>query len=259
MNDFSLQAHDLGHGIPAVGRRIDAVERGPRAGEVETVLGTAKDGRGVGEAAFRGGQSVTKCAKGGELGVVHRVVALLRTGEMRHDEGKPDTVESLGLRREGLDLVGGHAEPVHPGIHMEHCIRAAPAAREGGPAFDLAEAVEHGSQPVRRVLRFGARQRPDEHGDERLGEQGAKRDPLVERCHEESPATGPVEHRRDLGDTGAIGVGLDRGAAFRLAEALVEEAPVGGDRVEVDGEDRAVAVTWGHRRNRGGYRGSRTW
>ena len=55
-------------------------------------------------------------------------------------------------------------------------------------------------------------------------------------------AAGRGEGGRDLLDAEAIGVGLDDGGdAHRRADALGEQAPIRGDGVEIDLEDRAGA------------------
>jgi hypothetical protein len=90
---------------------------------------------------------------------------------------------------------------------------------------------------------FGAGQRPVEHGDLRIfSEDGAQADPLVERGDEERTAAGGGERGSDRRDTEPISIRLDYGGAFRRRDACGQQAPIGGDRAQVDVEHGAGAI-----------------
>ena len=93
------------------------------------------------------------------LALIHGVVGVIGTGQMAHDERRLEGSKQVGRGGQLIELVLGHAEPVHAGVDVDGRCHAAPAGPAvGGPVARLRQAREHGAQIEARVVRLGAGQ-----------------------------------------------------------------------------------------------------
>ena len=107
-----------------------------------------------------------------------------------------------------------------------------------GEGRHLRGAVEAGHEVVVADEGGVAGHQAGEDVDRRAGaERRAQRRALLGERDEEAAGAGAGERGADHGGAEAVGVGLDHGGGLdRGRRERVERAPVGGDRVEVDGE-----------------------
>ena len=68
-----------------------------------------------------------------------------------------------------------------------------------------------------------------------------RRSTFVDCGDEERLAAGAPEHGSNLRHAETVGVGLDHGGAFGGRRKLAQGAIIGGDRIEIDGEDGRLA------------------
>ena len=133
------------------------------------------------------------------------------------------------------------AEPVHRRIDMQrrraHLRAGLP---EGSPFQQLLVRAEHRREAMLGVDAAAAGQEAIEDVDRRLGRGLAGTNALGEMRDEEVSAARPVQRRHGRLDADAVGVRLHDRAGFR-AGAPAEEAPVRDQRVEVDGQRRAIS------------------
>src|SRR5260370_42343446 len=107
LHNSALQPDDLAHRVGAAGLRIDPVERGAGADEVEVKLRPEKYAGGRGEAGRQVGETLSRSRKALELEVIERMPRFVRTGEMA-DEGAPsDRIGLAQLLGEPVELRGG--------------------------------------------------------------------------------------------------------------------------------------------------------
>src|SRR5689334_24511160 len=86
LQDSALQLHDLAHWVGAAGLRVDAIQRGARAHEIEVEIRSEKDAGGRGETGGEIRQPPSRRRKVLVLDVVQRMRWFVRAGEMA-DEG----------------------------------------------------------------------------------------------------------------------------------------------------------------------------
>ena len=120
------------------------------------IFGAKQDTAG-GRQAARNGHALGHLAEGGKLARVHRVIRLVRAGQMRHDQ--------LGTGGQDLGFQAGpftglESQPVHAGIELD---------REGlpGPGGAVAEILLGAVQDRNGMAQIGAGHMPREHEDAR--------------------------------------------------------------------------------------------
>ena len=165
--------------------------------------------------------------------------------EVAHEIAELEPVEPRPVVDHRLELVRGETEPGHPGIHLEdRRERPAAGARKAAPAVHLGEAVEHGDEAVRQELRLRTHGWTMQHV--KLGplrEMRAQRQRLVQMGHEEMDAAFCGQRRGHAGRPQPVGIRLDHGGAARFPEPALQEAIIGADGGEVDGEE-CTRVLW---------------
>ena len=113
----------------------------------------------------------------------------------------------------------------------------------GAPGVELRQVIEHRDEAVLDEVGLGAGKEPVQDIDRRLGQNAAERNSLVDMGHEEVAAALGRQPGADHGGAGAVCIRLEHGRAIDLAAGgtpgVAQPAPVGRDRAEVDGKDRA--------------------
>jgi hypothetical protein len=103
--------------------------------------------------------------------------------------------------------------------------------------------IEHRREIVLDEVGVGVGQKAVEHVDRVLGHGLAQGDAFLEMGDEELPTALGREPRTDDGGAAAVGVGLEHGGAIDRsaggAAGIAQAAPVGGDRAQVDRQNRA--------------------
>ncbi len=211
-----------------------AVERDPRPGQVEGIVGPERDAGRRGQRCASRGNGGDDRAEGGELRRVRRMAGRLGAGEVAVEriDGEPVEQARRGFRR-------GQAEPVDAGI--DHDV-ARPAAGCLAPRRDLPRGVEHrhrGAGERRRQLAVLDAVEDREPGAVR---HRAERRRLVPRRDEEVARAGGGQRRDDGARAEAVGVGLDRRAGRRPGQR--EIPPIGRERGGIDGK---AQIGGGHR------------
>jgi hypothetical protein len=80
---------------------------------------------------------------------------------------------------------------------------------------------------------------PVQHVDVGVAQDRAQRDRLARLGDEEAAAAFARKPAGDGREAQPVGIGLDDGGAFGAAGPVAQQPPVGGDRVEIDRQDRA--------------------
>ena len=234
-------------GLGRPGQRVDAVERGARAHQVEMIGGAEKDPRGGGEARrSRRADAPPTAAK------------RARWRSLSGWSGRSAQARWLITARQakggGFSTTAANSPALRPSRAMPvSTCRMAGAARRvarrrGSPLLDLAGLVEHRDQACAHEFGRGARHRTVEDGDlGRLAEILPQRDALVERRDEKHPATRRRERARHRRGAEAIGIGLDDRGAQRRRGPPREQPPILDNAGEVDLEDGAGAAPPGRR------------
>ena len=149
-----------------------------------------KDARRVGERCRRRRQFPSQRFEYGKLRLVGRMLRFIGAGQMAHHKPDRDPVESIGVRRQSVDLGWRQAKPRHAAVDLQRRHKRAPGALgSGAPGLDLVDAVQHrhGAGCDARV--FAAGRNAVEHMDFDIGpERGAQRQRLAELRDEECPA-----------------------------------------------------------------------
>ena len=132
------------------------------------------------------------------------------------------------------------AEARHPRVGVDvGGERGTDLAAEARPRLDLGKAVEHGDEVVvGEDLWVGASQSV-EHVDRGLGQTVPQRDALANLGDEEGPAPGSGQGRSHPVHAKPVGVGLDDARALGARHHFPEQPVVGGNGVEIDGQDGA--------------------
>src|SRR5277367_5283983 len=118
LQNSALQPDDLAHRIGTAGLRIDPVQSGAGAYEVEVKFWPEENAEGRGEAGRQVGETPPRSSKALELEVIERMPWFIRTGEMA-DEGTPsDRIGPAQLVGEPVELSNGQAEAGHACIDM---------------------------------------------------------------------------------------------------------------------------------------------
>jgi hypothetical protein len=113
---------------------------------------------------------------------------------------------------------------------------------EAAPFRDLFEGAEHRTKLVAGVEVRRARIETVENVDRGVGKPRARRLAFLGGGDEECPAAGRPQGGEAFIRAEAVAVRFHRRAAFGIAaQPRVERLPVGGERVEVDGDASAVA------------------
>jgi hypothetical protein len=238
LQDFSLQANDLGHGVGAPGSRIHAVERDSGAAQIEVVGGAQEDARGVGQTGGRRRQPGPRRGEGAELFGIDGMLRGFGGNKVAHHQPQVDALEARGFAGERVQLGGRQAQAVHARIHVQRRGQGAPRVlRRGAPGVDLAQAVERGPDLMAPEVPCRPGGQTIEDVDRGLRQSRPQLDRLAKLGREEDPCAGPRERRGDQAHPQAIGVGLDHGGAVHPAQLLLQAPVVGLDRVQVDGQD----------------------
>src|SRR5690606_37385047 len=99
LEDFPFQMNHFGQFCGFMPRSrgsregIAAVQGDSRAQQVVVILGAEKNSGGIGEAPLQSGKAPPPGSKPVALGGVERVLGLVGTGQMAHDEFQRDAVE----------------------------------------------------------------------------------------------------------------------------------------------------------------------
>jgi hypothetical protein len=108
--------------------------------------------------AGAGGSFARNTSKALALALIHGVVGVIGTGQMAHDQRRLEGSKQVGRGGQLIELVLGHAEPVHAGVDVEAAAmrRHGPGSRR--PSRAPPAGSRHGAQIEARVVRLGAGQ-----------------------------------------------------------------------------------------------------
>ena len=172
---------------------------------------------------------------------IGRILRLVRTGEMAHDEPDVQARQPFGMRRQLLDFGRRHAEPRHAAVHLKHGRqRTTQSARQRGPAVCLFEAVEHRRDAGFRGIGFGAGGESVQDIDCDIAVQGLPQgERFRELRREEVRAALAGQRVGDRDRTDAVAVCLDDAGTVGVAKSCFENPVVLAERGDVDGENGA--------------------
>jgi hypothetical protein len=163
----------------------------------------------------------------------------LRAGEMAHQK-RDAVVLRADARRQRRRFVGGDAEPVHAGVDVQRRAAVPLAGGDKSVPFGQFEQVpDHRPRTDVGEGGPGAGHQAVQDVEGRVRGGCARAPRLVEIGDEECPAAGADERLGDRPKPAAIAVGLDHRRAFRRQRAVAENAPVLGERREIDREHAA--------------------
>jgi hypothetical protein len=239
--DAPLQADRRAHGVGLGQIRVAAVERDARAQQVEVVIRAQEDAGRVGEGNARRRQGAERPLEVRELLRVQGMLRRVGAGQVTHEKGELDALQARRLGGQARHLVRRQAQAAHPGIDVQdgpHRPPLGPGAP--GPELDLAQRVEGRHQAVLQKVVQGPGQQAAQNSHLGLRQHLLQRDPLAQLGDEEVAAAGGEEGPCHPRHAQAVGVGLDhRGTGHARPAPAGQDAVVGDDGVEVDGEDRA--------------------
>ena len=240
LEDAGLQADDPLHGIWTALQNPAAIQRDAGPHEIVVVLGSKKDAARIGETGGGWRQLGAQLIEAHALGAVHGMRGLVGASEVAHDERELEMIEQGLLCCQGADLVCWEAEAIDACVDV-HGRTQPPTGgiAERRPFPDFAEAAEAGPQIEAGIVAGSARQQPVQHVNCGAGLDIADAARFRQRGHEECFAPLIAQRMSDFLEPQPIGVGLDDASAFRFTRDLVQLAPVGPQRREIDREDSA--------------------
>src|SRR5690606_26156091 len=142
-----------------------------------------------------GREPLHQCAEAGKLLPVLRMVPVVCTGEMAHDERDFQALCDRGIGSNICRILRANAEPVHARVEMK-------SSREVGtsltPFGKLTHRIENRVKPRLCIKRSGTGEEPVQNIDIRFWQNAPKRQPLL-LCGNEKDATAfgsqPPRHR----------------------------------------------------------------
>ena len=237
-----LKSNHRPHGIfSGRRRRVAAVEGIAGPAEIEAVVAAEEQAGRVGEAGARSGKARPDPGEGDLLPAIEGMFGFVGAGQMAHQDRAGQGVDRVGIER--LQVSGIEAKPRHAGVDMQCCLpRHGPAAK-GKPVLYLVRVVEAGRQTVPGERLCRTRQQPVQHKNFGRRHGLPQRHAFLDIGNEKGRAAfgGQAPGRRYGAEP--ISVGLDHGGTGPALHPVPQLPPVGGKRVQIDGEQsRAPGV-----------------
>ena len=238
LKDAAFEVHHGAEGVRPAPLRVSAIKRNAGAHQVVDEAGPKQNARRIGEAGRRLGQLGAQSVEQPPLRVVLAMARVVGAGEMAHHQSEREGRPHIGGLLHGVDLRHREAEPVHAAVDMDGAGKLLADARAIiGPFPDFFGAIQDGPQIEELESLRGAGQVAAEHVDDGLGQKCPQALRLGDGRHEEGPAARAPKRGRCLCHAEAVGVGLDHGGALGRRGQRAQAPVIGGERVEVDGED----------------------
>ena len=263
LQDFSGKCDRCLHRIIDPRRRVDPIKSRTRANQLMMPGRTEEYARRVRQRRRGGGQTLQGGAEAIALLEIERMVAQIGAGEMAHPDQWPQAGHGGFVAGQSVDGRRIQTKAVHAGVDMHDRIeRLAGLLRQGTPGIDLRAVVQRWQDVVSDELALEAGQQSVQRHDWQIDDRAAQGNRFFEMGDEEPAAAFGLQATGDFGGAEPVAVGLDHGGARRRLRAPGEQAPVGGDGVEIDGQraggscPHRAAVSCRRRRHR--LRGSRS-
>ena len=211
------------------------------------IIRPQEDARGVGQRRRRSRHCAHEGAEARELFAVDRVRGFFRRHQVAHDQSEAQATQPAAFVDQHLRVLCAKAKPVHAGVEVDDGVQGLVEALGGRPpGIQLGQVIEHGNEAVLHEIAFGAGKQAVQHVDRQLGQHAAECYAFVDMRHEELPAAFGRQQGTDHGRPHAVGIGLQNGGAVDRpaggATGIAQPAPIGGNRAQVDGKDRAGAA-----------------
>ena len=175
-----------------------------------------------------------------DLPVVQRVAGVFGGDEMAHHQ--VDALLSVPSERVVQRAGGVETEPAHAGVDMQRDRHG--ARRKRAPTREFRLRPDRRNEPVGAIVadRVGVRLQAVEHDDAGVAvrQRPAQNRALRRLGDEEISASGAIQRRSGVRGADSIGVRLHHRAAGRRRHPLREQAPIGGERAEVDRQQARV-------------------
>ena len=182
------------------------------------------------------GQQNADGAEGSELLAVERVVGLIGTCEVAHDQVGGDRGEHFVLLGENAGLGRRQAEPIHAGVDVDCRPRRAALLLESGPFLDLGPGAENRPEVGSRIGLGLALDQPVEDIDRGVADRGTKALALLGKGDEECVAAGLGERQRRGLEADPVAIALDHRGRRHAFDAPRQHPPIVGEGGEIDGQ-----------------------
>ncbi len=199
------------------------------------VILAQEDAAGIGEAGGNAGEKAADFPEGVALLQGEGMAGFLGAGQVAHEQADVEAFHRRGLGQKRSVFADGKAEAVDARIDMNGAGKlAAIDPSEGRPFARFLGGDEGGQQIVLGIEFRLAGEQAVEHVDGCFGENPAQFLAFLGAGHEEAAAARFPQGAAHGLNAQAIGIALDRRAAFGRAGVGIEGAPVLLDRAQVD-------------------------